>query len=65
MPTDRQDEIMLEVVKLQRLIAKVCPEVLFQSKEAPDSIDMKEEADALNRHRLNILTEATGKKRSV
>lgn len=56
---------MLEVVKLQRLIAKVCPEVLFQSKEAPDSIDMKEEADALNRHRLNILTEATGKKRSV
>jgi len=65
MPTDRQDEIMLEVVKLQKLIAKVCPEVLFQGKEVPDSVDMKEEVDALSRHRLNILSEATGKKKSL
>lgn len=65
MSTDRQNEIMLEVVKLQKLIAKVCPEVLFQKKDVPDKVDMKEEADALHRHRLNILSEVTGKKKSV
>ncbi|MCF8258559.1 MAG: hypothetical protein K9J06_13465 [Flavobacteriales bacterium] len=65
MSADRQDEIMQEVVKLQQLIAECCPEVMFQYKEIPDSIDLKEETDALNRHRLNIISEATGRKKSA
>lgn len=57
---------MREVLKLQRLIADCCPEVLFQREDpVPDSLDLKDEADALNRHRLNILIEATGKRKEV
>lgn len=66
MSEGRQDEIMLEVAKLQRLIAKCCPEVLEgRIKEEPDSVDVKDETDALNRHRLNILQQASGKKKGV
>jgi hypothetical protein len=65
MPKDRQDEIMEEVVKLQRLIADCCPEVFSLHEDiVPDSIDPMAEIDVLNRHRLSIMMEATGKKES-
>jgi hypothetical protein len=63
---DNTDEIMLEVKKLQALIAECCPEVMnHRFKLAPDIIELKDEVDILNRHRLNILAEAIGTKKTL
>ena len=63
---DNTDEIMLEVKKLQALITECCPEVMnHRFKLAPDIIELKDEVDILNRHRLNILAEAIGTKKTL
>lgn len=56
---------MQEVDKLNQLIAECCPEV-FDNRFQPtaETTDLREETDLLHRHRLNILTEAVGSKKS-
>jgi hypothetical protein len=60
-----QDAIMEEVDKLNQLIADCCPEV-FDNRfsSMADDADHKEEADALGRHRRNILSEAAESKKT-
>lgn len=66
MTPDRTDEIMMEVRKLQDLIEECCPEVFrMQDQEIPDRINIRKEMDALNRHRLSILSEAIDSKKTV
>jgi len=57
------DEIMLEVRKLNRLIAECCPEVLdARHKHEALTLELRHDTDALSRHRQRILTEAVDTK---
>jgi len=57
------DEIMLEVRKLNRLIAECCPEV-FDARHQHEAatLELRHETEILSRHRQRILTQAVDTK---
>jgi hypothetical protein len=58
MKFDPNDEVMLEVAKLRRLIADCCPEVM----EIPlkEDVELRSTVESLSEHRQRIVQEASG-----